>query len=190
MKTLLKDKILFIVFLFALVVFTGCKEGDGDADYGFAYIYMPQATASGGLNNEYNVPSGGGEYTYNFRVDKESNKLNIMLGVIRSGKVPDSSFSVDVLPLPGNTHVDASANQMLLPESMYTLPSTVTVPEGKSNNSFYLSVDINSLKSDTYTGKKLLLTVGIDKPTKFQLSETNTQTLVIIDVDAIREHLK
>lgn len=190
MKALLKNKILFVIIFFAMAFFTGCKDGDGDADYGFAYVYMPQATASGGLSNHYNVPSGGGDYTYNFRIDKENNKLNVILGVIRSGKVSSDGFSVDVLALPGSTQADASMNEVLLPESMYTLPSNVTVPEGKSNNSFYLSVDINSLKSDVYTGKKLLLTVGIDKPTKFQLSETNTETLVIIDVDAVREHLK
>ena len=180
---------MFLIVLFAMVAFTGCADGDGDADYGFAYVYMPQATSSGGLSNEYNVPSGGGDYTYNFRVDKENNKLNVILGVIRSGKVSNDGFSVDVLALPGSTSVDASQNQVLLPETMYTLPSSVSVPDGSSNASFYLSVDINALKSATYTGKKLLLTVGIDKPSRFELSETNTKTLVVIDVDAIREHL-
>lgn len=190
MKVILNNKILIAIVFMVAIAFTGCQEGDGDADYGFAYVYMPQATASGGLNNEYLVPSGGGELTYNFRVDKTNNKLNVILGVIRSGKVANSGFVVDVVALPGDTQADASKGEVLLPESMYTLPSNVTVADGKSSESFYLAVDIDALKSDIYTGKKLFLTVGVDKPTKFELSATNTKTLVIIDVNAIREHLK
>ena len=45
------------------LVLIGVEEGDGDADYGFGKVYMPQAVSTGGLNNSYAVPSGGGDYT-------------------------------------------------------------------------------------------------------------------------------
>jgi len=79
-------KIAFIAAIFlCLAGFYACDKGAGTADYGFAYIYMPQATGSGGLDNNYYVPSGEGVYTYQFRVDSVRNELKILLGVSRSG---------------------------------------------------------------------------------------------------------
>lgn len=86
----------FVLFLASVCMmgFAAC-DGDGDADYGFGKIYMPQAMQSGGLNNSYAVPSGDGEYTYNFRVT--AGYVKAVLGVTRSGKLSDArGFSVSV----------------------------------------------------------------------------------------------
>ena len=89
-------KILFtiasVIVLFAL---TSCAKGDGDKDYGIEKVYIPQSMADGGITNVYNVPSGEGEYTYNFSIEEET--VEVFLGVVRSGKQAGEAFSVDVL---------------------------------------------------------------------------------------------
>lgn len=87
-------KILFAIFSVCVLALTSCAEGDGDKDYGLMKIYMPQAMAGGGIGNIYNVPSGGGEYTYNFEADGDN--INVFLGVMRSGKAAGEAFTVDI----------------------------------------------------------------------------------------------
>ena len=90
----MKNKLILLIAFLCTCAFAAC-EGDGDADYGFGKVYMPQAVSTGGLNNSYAVPSGGGDYTYNFRV--ENGTVRIILGVIRSGKLSDKKgYTVDV----------------------------------------------------------------------------------------------
>ena len=81
-----------VISLFALV---SCAKGDGDKDYGVEKVYIPQAMADGGISNVYNVPSGEGEYTYNFAIEAET--VEVFLGVMRSGKQAGQAFSVDVV---------------------------------------------------------------------------------------------
>jgi hypothetical protein len=172
--------------------FDSCEKGEGFDDYGFACIYMPQATVSGGLNNNYNVPSGEGPYTYNFKV--EGNQLKILLGVLRSGHLPNKSFSVDIIARTDTTRQIVSENGvdngMVFPSTLYSLPQTVTVPDNKNSESFYLTVPADALKDDAYTDKRLVLTVAIANPTQFQLSDVHTNTVVILDVNAIRTHIQ
>jgi hypothetical protein len=54
-----------VICLFALA---SCAKGDGDKIYGVEKVYIPQSMSDGGITNVYNVPSGGGEYTYNFSI--------------------------------------------------------------------------------------------------------------------------
>ena len=58
-----------VLCLFALA---SCAKGDGDKDYGVEKVYIPQAMADGGITNVYKVPSGEGEYTYNFAIENET----------------------------------------------------------------------------------------------------------------------
>jgi len=186
-----------IVFLAANVLFLAgfyaCDKGAGTADYGFAYIYMPQATADGGLDNNYNVPSGEGIFTYNFKVDSVNNELQIMLGVLRSGDISNAAYSVDIVVRTDTTDqilLDGLVeNGIPFPSSMYTLPQQVDVASNQSGAGFYMTVPTEALKDDAYTDKKLVLTVGLANPSKFALSSTNTSTVVILDVDAIRNFL-
>ncbi|MCL2512017.1 MAG: DUF1735 domain-containing protein [Bacteroidales bacterium] len=176
------------------MILAGCKEGDGEADYGFGYVYMPQASFTG-VDNHYPVPSGNGINTYNFVVSEGKDKLNIILGVSRSGKITNAGgFSVNVRVSPAETdEVIVSGeieNAMALPSGMYQMPDLVTVEAGKNSASFYLSVDVNQLKNNTYDGSNLVLAVEISNPTNnFELAEMNTSVVVVIDVDAIQEFI-
>ena len=183
-----KIYILAVTVLLSLG-FTACEKGEGEDDYGFAYLYMPQATVSGGLNNNYPVPSGEGEYTYNFKVDPNGQNLNIMLGVLRSGKLSNSAYTVDIISRADTTaQIVASGvieNAVVMPESFYNIPEKVNVPGNKNGETFYMSVPLSGLKQATYTGKKLVTTVAITNPSKYELNTQKSSTVVIIDVDDI-----
>jgi hypothetical protein len=187
-------KIIFIAAAGLLLAgFFSCEKGDNLDDYGFACIYMPQATVSGGLNNNYYVPSGDGVYTYNFKIDASKGELQILLGVLRSGDLSNSAYSVDIVARMDTTNQILSnglvEGGMIFPSNMYSLPKKVEVAANKSGEGFYMTVPINALKSDNYTDKKLVLTVGLANPSLFELSDKNTKTVVILDVNAIREYL-
>ena len=176
-----------------LTGFFACEKGEGMGDYGFAYIYMPQAAVSGGLDNNYYVPSGEGDYTYNFKIDTGKNELQILLGVLRSGDLPNAAYSVEIMARTDTTAQIISEglveNGIVFPSNLYSLPQKVEVAANKSGESFYMTVPLEALKDDRYTDKKLVLTVGLANPSRFELSATNTSTVVILDVNAIREHL-
>ena len=191
MKYLIKIKpcIFIIALCIAGFVSGGCKKET--LTYGEAFIYMPQSTQSGGVNNQYLVPSGGGDMTRNFRMN--NGKVEIMLGVSRSSTLPSEEFTVDVVVRDDETNSFVSsgaiADAIALPAGSYSLPSKLTVT-ASNNATFYLSVDSAMLINDlAYAGQKMVLAVGIANPTKYELSEKNL-TMVIIDVDAIREPFK
>lgn len=179
----------FVLFLASVCMmgFAAC-DGDGDADYGFGKIYMPQAMQSGGLNNSYAVPSGDGEYTYNFRVT--AGYVKAVLGVTRSGKLSDArGFSVSVYTSEEETAAAVSQfGGEPMPSDFYEpLPRSVTVPSGKSGEVFYLEIPRSGLSDPANAGKKYVLAVGISDPTAYELAETGTVTAVIVDVDALND---
>lgn len=188
----MKRNILFITVVLVLAMFAGCQKGDGDADYGYTNIYMPQATVTGGLNLNYAVPSGDGFETYNYKIDSINHKLNVILGVIRSGKQSDDGYSVSVSVNKDTTTQlitkNVITNGVLLPDASYTLPTSVSVPAGQSYSSFYLSIDAVTLK--TFSGKKAAITIAISNPSNYTLYTKYSKTVVIIDVDAIKAKLK
>jgi hypothetical protein len=191
----MKNRIISIgIGLLLFLGYIACEKGDGFDDYGFAYIYMPQATISGGLDNNYYVPSGDGPYTYNFKIDNDRKELQITLGVLRSGDLPNEEFSVDIIARTDTSNQIVSAglveNGVVFPQNLYSLPSKINVPGNKSGESFYMTVPTEALKSDAYTDKKLVLAVAIANPTRFELSATNTNTIIVLDVNAIREYLE
>jgi len=189
----MKKSIYIIVGILFLTGFYACDKSAGAADYGFAYIYMPQATVDGGLDNNYAVPSGSGVYTYNFRIDSANRQLQIMLGVLRSGDVPNAAFSVDIIVRTDTTNQIISnglvGKGMVFPSTLYSLPQKVNVAANQNSAGFYMTVPADALKDAVYTDKKLVLVVGLANPSKFELSATNTSTVVILDVNAIRTYL-
>lgn len=162
----------------AALLSLSCQKGDGDVDYGNEFVYIPQATVSGGIDNYYNVPSG--QYnTANYEI--KDGQLNVYLGVLRSGKSAYKAFSVDVLV---DDALSSSAAQELgatvLPSSAYTLPAKAEVKDGEAGASFVLAAQQSAL-----TGGKYVVAVKIANPSKYELSKTNTSVVVVIDSDAL-----
>ena len=175
-------KFLFAILSVCAIALTSCSEGDGDLDYGLMKIYIPQAMAVGGINNIYNVPAGGGEYTTNFEVDGDN--INVHLGVLRSGKAAGDAFTVDIQVSDEQSATQATAlGAEAMPSSVYTLPSNVKVEAGQNSASFDLVLNRQALASQS--GKKLVLCIGLANPSKYELSENGTVVTVLVDVDAL-----
>ena len=177
-------KIIFslmsVICLFAL---SSCAKGDGDKDYGVEKVYIPQSMADGGITNVYKVPSGEGEYTYNFKIEEET--VEVYLGVLRSGKQSGEAFTVDVVVNDETTASQAAALKAeAMDASLYTLPSEVSVAAGKNSATFHLSLNKAALKEKA--GKKLVLCIGLANPTKYELSEKASEVTVLVDVDALK----
>lgn len=176
-------KILFTILSACILALSSCSKGDGDIDYGLMKIYMPQAMAGGGINNIYNVPSGGGTDTYNFTED-DDNYL-VYLGVLRSGKEAGKAFSVQIVTDAEETAKQASeVGGTVMPESVYSLPSSVNVEAGKNSSIFHMTLSKSAL--DSYAGKKLVLCVGLANPSEYELSNNGTMTTIVVDVDALK----
>lgn len=168
-----------------------CQKSDSSISYGIANIYMPQAiNVSAGVNNNYPVPSGTDSTTYNYKIDSVNKKLNVILGVALSGEEASLGYTVDVKTnsdtlnqLISNGTLDATT--VLMPASMYTMPSQVAVPAGVSGKTFYLSVDINQIKAN-YIGKKLALAVSLNNPSSYSLNKSIATTIIIITVNSLK----
>lgn len=168
-----------VISIFAL---SSCAKGDGDKDYGIEKVYIPQSMADGGITNIYKVPSGDGEYTYNFSIEEET--VEVFLGVIRSGKQSGEAFTVSVIVNDETTATQAAAlNAEVMDPAIYTLPSSVSVAAGTNSKSFNLSLNKAALKG--CAGKKLVLCIALASPTKYELSENASEVTVLVDVDAL-----
>ncbi|MDR6197917.1 DUF5013 domain-containing protein [Siphonobacter sp. SORGH_AS_0500] len=177
------------VLLFLVGMISSCEK-ENLYDYGISKIYMPQAVnQSGGVNINYVVPVGTDSSTFNYTLNTEQQKLNVILGVSLSG-INRTSYSVDlkvdtdtIQQLITNKTLDA--NTILMPASMYTLPKSIRVAGDSVSKTFYLTLNINELKKANYSGKILALAVGLANPTPFGLSATASKTIVLVDVDAL-----
>lgn len=195
-KKYLTSATFFALCLLAASIFlAGCAKVDSDEAFGVTNIFIPQSTQSGNVNQNYLVPSGMDSTTYNFKIDKQNNKVNVFLGVSRSGKAKPEAYSVNVVAKPdtintmianGTIKVNPNPTKtvVLLPASAYTLPASVAVPNGQYMQSFSLAIDLAALK--TYAGKKVALSFALAAPSKYTLSSTNAKVIIIIDVDALK----
>jgi hypothetical protein len=184
-------KIVLLFICVTAIVWVSCKKDDSAKDYGFSKIYMPQAIfKSGGVNNNYPVPSGTDTSTYNYAVDTKEKKINIILGAAVSGP-GNSAYHVDIkvdndtIQQLFNSKVLDTALYKLMPAGMYNVPTGLDVAAGARSGTFYLSVDIAQLKLDKYIGKYLVLAVKIANPTQYELNSALSTTIVIIDINAL-----
>jgi hypothetical protein len=181
----MKNTAYLCVALFLLVL-SACEPDDNEKEWGVAKVYMPQAAIlNGGLSNDYPVPLSNNASTENYEIDPVTNTLKITLGVYRSGLSSLKAYSVSVqADIDASNAAVGSINKgILLPADTYSLPSTVSVPDGEREAVFSLNVDLNKLISDypSYGGGKLVLVVGISDPTKYELNPKLSKTTIIID---------
>lgn len=164
----MRKKILIIVMFFVVgtMYFTSCKKSDADTEWGFSKVYMPQANY-----NPYTATTVQPGATC--EIDEAGNKLNVSLGVYRSGLEVLSSYTVNVIVKPASI-----AGKTELPSDKYSLPATVTCPDGKRDVSFYLSIDLSFLKANM--GTDYTLTVSIQNPDKYELNEDLSTTNILI----------
>ncbi|MBR6212782.1 MAG: DUF1735 domain-containing protein [Bacteroidales bacterium] len=179
--------LLFLAFLMPLS-FSSCEKGDGDLDYGEGFIYIAQATLTGGLNNYCTVPSGWGPDTFNYVLDASS--LKVYVSVTRSGKISGAQgFTVKLNDDQALAQAAVASgeigNAALLPSSSYTLPATLSVEEGKNVGTSFVSVDRAYLES--HIGENLVMALSISDPSAYKLAESNTSVVIIIETENLFE---
>lgn len=181
-----KLKIFTISFAALLIgLLAACEKDQSDADFGNNYIYMPQALVSA---LRFNVPAGNDVSNYNYSID--DSKVNIRLGVLRSGKSEAESYTVNIKANPDtiatmiSNKVLDGATTVVMPTSMYTLPQTVTVADGQLGANFLLALDKAQVKA--YAGKKLALGVVISNSTKYTINPKINRVVVVVDVNALK----
>lgn len=176
---------LCIVSLALLCVLVSCEIDDSEKNWGATKIYMPQAAiVNGGMDNLYYVPFSGSP-TQNYIIDEETNTLNIALGVYRSGLHELEAYSVKVFVDDDATNeaVSNSASAAaVLPADVYSLPEEIHVPHGEREATFFLSIDLDKL-IDSFEGQnpaRIVLTVGIKDPSRYELNESLSKTTIMI----------
>lgn len=181
---------LFLLLGF-LALFSACKKADSALDYGETTIYMPQAIVrSGGVNNQYPVPTGTDSSTWNYRIDVAKGRMEVFMGAALSGP-GSAAFSVEVFANTDTIQQLLAANvfdpatYLLMPVSMYTLPAKVEAAEGARAANFSLSIDYTALKSAAYANKFLLLSVKFRNPTTYPLKTSLSSAIIVIDVKKI-----
>jgi len=188
MKTINKLYIL-LVGLICMTTFLSCEEADNEKEWGISLVYMPQAAIlNGGLDNNYPVPLNNNPATQNYFIDEGTNTMKIVLGVYRSGlqKLQSYSVKVSVDDIATANAVKSISRAVALPTDVYSLPEEVPVADGERENTFYLSVDMNKLlgKYGNYNSNKLVLAVRIKDPTRYELNEDLSTTIVVINASS------
>lgn len=195
MKGFYRKITLYLAAALMSAAFTGCEPTDANKDYGFPKIYIPQATVTG-LDNTYPIPNGPFGQNVAYTCYFEDGKLNIALGVVRAGDLAhEDAFTVDLSVSQSETdrklasYEEDGTPAMALPAELCTIPEKISVPEGDNTGTCYFSVDLEELAkrtSELVEGNQyrlLVLGLEISNPTAYQLSETNTSVVVVLDLN-------
>lgn len=195
MKTLCKT----LLMLIAALALVACRKEDANKDYGFPKVYIPQATVTG-IDNTYPIPLGPfyRHSVYTCSYDRQSGKLEIVLGVIRSGyfaRQPAYSVSLGVSSAETTRKLEeydkAGTPAAALSTSLCTLPDKISVPEGESGATCKLAVDLKALsqqRSSIYAdGQYKLLVLGLEisqiqGPADYVLADQYTSVVVVLDL--------
>lgn len=161
--------------IFTVLSFNSCEEADSEKEWGIAKIYMPQSNY-----NPYVVPNSGIDLqaNKNYNVDLENSKVNIILGVYRSGLQELKTYSVSIAP--GTTPLSGT---LLLPSDKFVLANSVTCPDGQRDIAFYLSVDLAFLRANSTSVYSLPVTIS--NPDRYELNNALVTTNVKINTSAL-----
>lgn len=176
----------------AALIFASCSKTEVLEGVTFpeSRVYMPQsslAVQGPGGNGIYAITPNVQGQTARSSVDAAANKLNIPLGVIRSGVDLDGDVPVNISV---NTDTVAKlitaarfpTGTQLLPASAYTVPPSVTVASGGSNASFNMAVDLNFLKANLT--QKYAVAVGISSGGGKNVDNRYATTVIYLDAAA------
>lgn len=172
-----------------------------DVTYPDQNIYMSQASATlntGGNGIYYPIFANIQDAVARFSIDKAAGKLNVPLGVIKSGidlsgsiqvSIAASTDTITKMIAAGKFLVttDPTLTTEILPSSAFTLPASVTIVDGSANGSFNMVVDLNFLiNSQTNTPKKrYAIAVGIANPNSKTIKSNLSTTIIFIDPNAV-----
>lgn len=196
MKLCFRKILLLLAFALPVSVLVGCEPADSSKDYGFAKIYIPQATVSG-LDNTYPIPLGSFGQNSTYACYFEDGSLHIALGVVRAGYISDAAgFSVDLGLSDPETerklaeYAEKDTPAMEMPSDICTVPGKITAEDGKNTGTCYVTFDMEALAARqselVEDGRYRLLVLGLEisNPTRYELADTNTSVVIVLDLNS------
>lgn len=171
-----------------LLTFTACNYDEiGDGDYPEQSVYLPITQYNEGILTIDNVPAPIEHSPSNGRLipfSIENNRMLIPLSIYRAGVDRKGSVNVSIeintdtiQSLIANGTLDNSVE--ILPADKYSIPQTVSIPDGTDISTFHLNVDLDFLKTNT-PNKKYgigIAIVGADR----EIKSTMATAIVVID---------
>lgn len=158
-----------------------------DAEYPDQLIYMPTAGTLYLVSepaNTWDTPTTGNPYRY--RVEENTNKVIVPLGVSRGGINYNGSVSIEITH--ANDTVSSLINDgldaLLLPQSVYSIPSSITLLDGKSSVTFDMIIDKNFLLNEI--GKTYAMGVSITSNDR-KINPNKKTTIVVFDTNLLIE---
>lgn len=195
MKICLRNYLSVLAIAVMAMTMVGCEPSDANKDYGFPLVYIPQATVTG-LDNSYPIPNGPFGQNTKYTCNYKDGKLNIALGVVRAGKLAEEkAFTVDLGVSEAETSkkvqelIGKETPAVELPVSLCTIPEKISVPAGDNTGTCYVSVDLQALAADRAAimegdvYKQLVLGLEISNPTVYELAESNTSVIIILNLN-------
>ena len=178
----------FVLIIGFLGTLSACHYDEllDEVDYSEQAIYMPASlygiydiTES---DNTYAVPTEGSPSRYTV----DNDKLNIPLGVYRSGADSKGTVSVDIT-LKNDTisnliSTGVLTSTELLPEAKMSLPSSVEISKGEDISMFNLSVDLSFIKANP--DKQYAVGVEISSSDR-EVNQELTTTIVLIKTSSL-----
>ncbi|MBO4635140.1 MAG: hypothetical protein J5669_07190 [Bacteroidales bacterium] len=185
-----------IIVLAGVLALAACQKEDATKDYGFPKVYIPQATVTG-IDNSYPVPQGpfyrNSVHTCSY--DSASGKLEIILGVMRSGYFSNQqAYSVKLGVSAEETSrklTELGAGAAQLPQAVCDIPDRISVEAGTSGNTCCLGVDLKALSAQRASfyagGAYKLLVLGLEisdlqGPADYTLADKNTSVVLVLDL--------
>lgn len=178
-----KSYLLFqAISLLAVILLFGCGKYKelAPTDYPDQVIYMPSAGQVYEItvkDNSFEVPTPGNAYS--FRVDESNNKVIIPLGVVRAGTSNKGSVAINLTSKPDTVNLlinNGKLKALLLPQSAYDLPGTITLLDGKDAVLFDLTIDRNFLVNHPDQS----FAVGVNISSKKRKTNPDKETTVIV----------
>lgn len=196
MKIFSRKNLLFLAMAAMAFILAGCEPSDANKDYGFPKIYIPQATVTG-MDNSYPIPNGPLDQNKTYVCNFKDGKLNIALGVVRAGALAkEKAFTVDLKVCESETdrkiaELESNGTPAAeLPVNLCTIPDKISVKEGENTGTCYVTVDLQELAKQASSllvdskYKSLVLGLEIANPTAYELAETNTKVIVVLDLNS------
>lgn len=194
MKKENKNRISFLIAIIGiLMMISSCEYKEiADADYPDQLIYLPAASykpykIDAVPETRGSSPTPG--YAVRFLTDSVTRKLNVLLGVYRSGIDNKGSFEVNI---DANTDTITSliasgglpAGTQLLPPTEYAMVSSVEMKEGEELAKFELSVSLDFLRTSS-PGGKFALGIGISSEER-KINPALGTAIVLIDTKIMK----
>ena len=173
------------------ILLLSCNKKDifVDASYPDQQIGIAQAavaTLGPGANGVYRVAANRVGGDFKFKVDIPASKVNISMGIIRSGIKLDGAIeanlviagedTINTLKAPG---LVMPTTTEILPAAAFTLPPTVTVQNGKATGEFNLALDLNFLVANIT--RKYAVAIGLSSSKNGLVNSKLSIAVVYID---------